>query len=272
MADGCGRGPQHLCLSQVEPQGEAGLSLDCGHTPAPPSTLARAGGSDGGGLCSFGPAPATQGLCNSHSSPTVSRRTQRRLLTAATLPETPTHGNASRATSRPPPTGDKRSRPSLILIPPQSVLGIGAYARERGVPLACVDEAGMEGWLTSPLAQRESPPAASPALNRQICSLNCSLCMPCAVPPAVLLGGSELWLAAARASEPIAACIGMDGVRAVALAETAGHRPLSVLRGTPGPTTIPTHLAISSQARCGWGRRRGSQGASGVQPSGLPLS
>lgn len=37
---------------------------------------------------------------------------------------------------------------------PQSVLGIGAYARDRGARLACVDEAGMEEWLASP------PPAA----------------------------------------------------------------------------------------------------------------
>lgn len=32
----------------------------------------------------------------------------------------------------------------------KSVLGIGAYARERGAALACVDEAGMEAWLASP--------------------------------------------------------------------------------------------------------------------------
>lgn len=32
----------------------------------------------------------------------------------------------------------------------QSVLGVGAFARERGAGLACVDEAGMEAWLRSP--------------------------------------------------------------------------------------------------------------------------
>ncbi|GBF95159.1 molybdenum cofactor sulfurase [Raphidocelis subcapitata] len=32
----------------------------------------------------------------------------------------------------------------------KSVLGVGAFARERGAGLACVDEAGMEAWLHSP--------------------------------------------------------------------------------------------------------------------------
>jgi hypothetical protein len=31
----------------------------------------------------------------------------------------------------------------------KSVLGIGGYARERGVTLSCVDEDGMEAWLSS---------------------------------------------------------------------------------------------------------------------------
>jgi hypothetical protein len=32
----------------------------------------------------------------------------------------------------------------------QSVLGIGALAREHGASIACVDEEGMEAWLSSP--------------------------------------------------------------------------------------------------------------------------
>jgi hypothetical protein len=37
-------------------------------------------------------------------------------------------------------------RPRLV---PQSVLGIGAYAKLHGSTLACVDEPGMEAWLAS---------------------------------------------------------------------------------------------------------------------------
>ena len=36
----------------------------------------------------------------------------------------------------------------------QSVLGIGAFAREHGADIACVDERGMQDWLDSPKGAR----------------------------------------------------------------------------------------------------------------------
>ncbi|KAI8467267.1 MAG: pyridoxal phosphate-dependent transferase [Monoraphidium minutum] len=44
----------------------------------------------------------------------------------------------------------------------KSVLGIGAYARDRGAALACVDEAGMGEWLASPPPPGAGAAAAAP--------------------------------------------------------------------------------------------------------------
>lgn len=38
----------------------------------------------------------------------------------------------------------------------KSVLGVGAYARDRGAALACVDEAGLDRWLATPPPPSES--------------------------------------------------------------------------------------------------------------------
>lgn len=37
----------------------------------------------------------------------------------------------------------------------KSVLGIGAYAKERGAAISCVDEAGVQNWLKSPASSGE---------------------------------------------------------------------------------------------------------------------
>jgi hypothetical protein len=48
------------------------------------------------------------------------------------------------------------ARTARFLAPPiQSVLGIGAFARERGASIACVTEAGMEAWLASPKGEAQ---------------------------------------------------------------------------------------------------------------------
>lgn len=53
----------------------------------------------------------------------------------------------------------------------KSVLGIGGYARERSVKLSCVDEEGMEAWLSSNSVKHATSSSAAATSNNVTYSL-----------------------------------------------------------------------------------------------------